>query len=95
MALQREISNAISYATSKGYQVHPDAFAMLKGLENNVVKIVQDIIKIKIKQNENSLIMVDDVKNHINPEDKVAVTHFEKIGKIDNTDINSLSTVRL
>jgi DNA polymerase II small subunit len=92
LALQREISNAISYATSKGYQVHPDAFAMLKGLENNVVKIVQDIIKIKIKQNENSLIMVDDVKNHINPEDKVAVTHFEKIGKIDNTDINSLST---
>jgi DNA polymerase II small subunit len=92
LALQREISNAISYATSKGYQVHPDAFAMLKGLDNDVVKIVQDIIKIKIRQNENSLIVIDDVKNHINPEDKVAVTHFEKIDKIDNTDINRLST---
>jgi DNA polymerase II small subunit len=92
LALQREISNAISYATSKGYQVHPDAFAMLKGLDNDVLKIVQDIIKVKIKQKENSLIMVDDVKNHINPEDKVAVTHFEEIGKIDNTEINRLST---
>ncbi len=92
MALQREISNAISYATSKGYQVHPDAFAMLKGLDNDVVKIVQDIIKMKIKQKENFLIMVDDVKNHINPKDKVAVTHFEEIDKIDNTEISRLST---
>jgi DNA polymerase II small subunit len=91
LALQREISNAISYATSKGYQVHPDAFAMLKGLDNDVVKIVQDIIKRKIKQKENFLIMVDDVKNHINPEDKVAVTHFEEIDKIDNIEISRLS----
>src|SRR5919108_6246404 len=92
LALQREISNAISYATSKGYQVHPDAFAMLKGLDNDVVKVVQNIIKKKIKQKENSLIMVEDVKNYINPEDKAAVTDFEKIGKIENTEINKLST---
>jgi DNA polymerase II small subunit len=92
LALQREISNAISYATSKGYQIHPDAFAMLKGLDNDVVKIVQDIIKTKIKQKENSLIMVDDVKNYINPEDKVDVTHFEELDKIENTEISRLST---
>jgi DNA polymerase II small subunit len=73
--------------------MHPDAFAMLKGLDNDVVKIVQDIIKRKIKQNENSLIKVDDIKNHINPEeDKVAVSDFENIGKIDDTKINTLST---
>ncbi|HEX5891230.1 MAG TPA: DNA-directed DNA polymerase II small subunit [Nitrososphaeraceae archaeon] len=93
MALQREISNAISYATSKGYQMHPDAFAMLKGLDNDVVKIVQDIIKMKIKQNENSLIKVDDIRNHINPEeDKVDIIDFEDSGKIDDTKINRLST---
>ncbi|HEX7207776.1 MAG: DNA-directed DNA polymerase II small subunit [Thermoproteota archaeon] len=92
MALQREISNAISYATSKGYQMHPDAFAMLKGLDNDVVKIVQDIIKMKIKQNENFLIKVEDIKNHINPEEnKVAVIDFGDIGKIDDTKINRLS----
>src|ERR671920_1764801 len=89
LALQREISNAISYATSKGYQMHPDAFAMLKGLDNDVVKIVQDIIKMKIKQNENFLIKVEDIKNHINPEEnKVAVIDF---GEIDDTKINRLS----
>ena len=57
--------------------MHPDAFAMLKGLDNDVVKIVQDIIKMKIKQNENSLIKVDDIRNHINPEeDKVDIIDF-------------------
>ena len=68
--MQREISNALSYATSNGYQVHPDAFAMLKGLDTNVLKIVQDIVKIKIKQKENSLIIVEDIKNLINPEEQ-------------------------
>lgn len=73
--------------------MHPDAFAMLKGLDNDVVKIVQDIIKMKIKQNENSLIKVDDIRNHINPEeDKVGVIDFEDISKIDDTKINRLST---
>jgi DNA polymerase II small subunit len=70
LALQREISNALSYATSNGYQVHPDAFAMLKGLDTDILKIIQDIIKMKIKQKENSLIVVDDIKIHINPENK-------------------------
>ena len=70
LALQREISNALSYATSNGYQIHPDAFAMLKGLDTDILKIIQDIIKMKIKQKENSLIVVDDIKIHINPENK-------------------------
>src|ERR1051325_6576200 len=65
LALQREISNALSYATSNGYQVHPDAFAMLKGLDTDILKIIQDIIKMKTKQNENSLIVVEDIKNHL------------------------------
>ena len=53
--MQREIFNALSYATSNGYQVHPDAFAMLKGLDTNVLKIIQDIVKMKIKQKRTDL----------------------------------------
>ena len=71
--MQREISNALSYATSMGYQVHPDAFSMLKGLDTDILKIMQDIIKRKIKQKENSLIVVEDIKIHINPENKFDV----------------------
>ena len=72
--------------------MHPDAFAMLKGLDNDVVKIVQEIIKKKIKQKENSLIKVDDIKNYIKPDNGIAVIDFEGIGKINDSELNKLST---
>ncbi len=66
MALQNEVFNALSYATSKGFQIHPDAFAMLKGLDVDVLKIVQQIIKMK-KPSRNALIVVDDIKSLVEP----------------------------
>lgn len=83
--MQREIFNALSYATSNGYQVHPDAFAMLKGLDTDILKIIQDIIKMKIKQKENSLIVVEDIKIHINPENKVDVDVINVNGTVTTT----------
>ncbi len=66
MALQNEVSNALSYATSKGFQIHPNAFAMLKGLDVDVLKIIQEIIKIK-KPAKNAVIVVEDIKTLIEP----------------------------
>jgi DNA polymerase II small subunit len=70
--MQREISNALSFAISKGYQIHPDAFSMLKGLDIDILKLVQDIVKMKIKHKKNSSIIVEDIKSLINPKGKVA-----------------------
>ncbi|MDQ3885364.1 MAG: DNA-directed DNA polymerase II small subunit [Thermoproteota archaeon] len=64
--MQNEVFNALSYATSKGFQIHPDAFAMLKGLDVDVLKIVQQIIKMK-KPSRNALIVVDDIKSLVEP----------------------------
>jgi DNA polymerase II small subunit len=64
LALQNEVFSALSYATSKGFQIHPDAFAMLKGLNTDVVAIIKEIIKVK-KQSKNFVILVDDIKNQI------------------------------
>jgi DNA polymerase II small subunit len=64
--LQNEVFNALSYATSKGFQIHPDAFAMLKGLDADVLKTVQDVIKFK-KPSKNAVILVDDIKVLLNP----------------------------
>jgi len=66
LALQNEVSSALSYATSKGFQIHPNAFAMLKGLDVDVLKIIQEIIKIK-KPEKNAVIVVDDIKTLIEP----------------------------
>lgn len=66
MALQNEVFSALSYATSKGFQIHPDAFAMLKGLDVDVLQTVKEIIKSK-KPSKNAVILMDDIKNLLSP----------------------------
>jgi DNA polymerase II small subunit len=88
--LNKEISNALSFITSNGYRMHPDAFAMLKGLDTDILRIVKDIIKIKSKQKQSSTIIIDDIKKIINPESKVT-TEDSRISSV-NIDIdNSIS----
>ena len=86
--MQREISNALSFAISKGYQIHPDAFSMLKGLDIDILKLVQDIVKMKIKHKQSSSIIVEDIKNLINPEGKVV-----DIDSFSNTLLNATTAV--
>ena len=66
LALQNNLFNALSYATSNRFQIHPDAFAMLKGLDDDILRIVQEIVKTK-KKGKNSVILVEDIKGFLNP----------------------------
>jgi DNA polymerase II small subunit len=66
LALQNELFNALSYATSNRFQIHPDAFAMLRGLDDDILRIVQEIVKLK-KTGKNSVIMIEDIKSFLNP----------------------------
>src|SRR6266496_5378819 len=86
--MQREISNALSFAISKGYQIHPDASSMLKGLDIDILKLVQDIVKMKIKHKQSSSIIVEDIKNLINPEGKVT-----DVDSFSNTLLNATTAV--
>jgi DNA polymerase II small subunit len=71
-----------------GYQIHPDAFAMLKGLDIDILKTVQDIVKMKIKNKENTSIIVEDIKNLINPRGNVSNGN-----SFNNTILNSTSSI--
>src|SRR5437899_4954286 len=86
--MKREISNALSFAISKGYQIHPDAFSMLKGLDIDILNLVQDIVKMKIKHKQSSSIIVEDIKNLINPKGKVA-----DVDSFSNTLLNATTAV--
>ena len=66
LTLQSEVSSALSYAVSRGFQIHPDAFDMLKGLEVDVLKTVQEIIKLK-NLSKDSIILVDDINGLLKP----------------------------
>jgi len=86
--MQKEISSALSFAISKGYQIHPDAFAMLKGLNIDILKAVQDIVRIKVRQKEASFIVVEDIKNIINTEGKSA-----NVNGVSNTLLNTAAPI--
>src|SRR5215210_7174585 len=84
--LNKEISNVLSFLTSNGYRMHPDAFAMLKGLDTDILRIVQDIIKIKSKQKQGSTIIIDDIKKLINPESKIITEDSRSSNTVTNID---------
>lgn len=66
MALQNELFNALTFATNNRFQIHPDAFAMLKGLDDDILRIVQEIVKNK-KHSKNLVILVEDIKGLLDP----------------------------
>jgi DNA polymerase II small subunit len=83
LALQNEMFSALSYATSKGFRIHPDAFALLSGLDKDVLNVVKEIILLKGRHEnapDGSLILVDDIKNFIQPRhDEVAIEQKSRI----------------
>ncbi len=80
LVLQSELKNALSYATSKGYQIHPDAFAMLKGLQGDLLKAVEGIIR--QKKSGSSVIVIDDVKGLIAPTNLVEEVPAEQKAEV-------------
>ncbi|MGD1834815.1 MAG: DNA-directed DNA polymerase II small subunit [Nitrososphaeraceae archaeon] len=63
MSFHKEISNVLSYISANGYQIHPEAFNKLKIIDSKkIMKIVQDVIKYKKSQKDNSLILLQDVE---------------------------------
>ena len=50
--LREEVSSAITYALSKGFQIHPDAFKILEKIDaKELQSIIKQIVREKAKQN--------------------------------------------
>ena len=65
MSVSDDISDALIYAINKGYQIHPDAFALLRSINSDVNNIIKTIIEKKTKLKENRSILIDDIKTVI------------------------------
>ena len=65
MSVSNDISDALIYAINKGYQIHPDAFALLRSINSDVNNIIKTIIEKKTKLKENRSILIDDIKTVI------------------------------
>jgi DNA polymerase II small subunit len=63
LSFQKEISNALSYITAHGYQIHPEAFKILKDLDSNIMEIIQKVVKFKKSHNDTNIILIEDIGN--------------------------------
>jgi DNA polymerase II small subunit len=60
--VKKDVSGALTYAIDRGYQIHPDAFALLKCLNLNAFDIVKKIIDNKAKLSGIHCIFTTDIK---------------------------------
>jgi DNA polymerase II small subunit len=65
LSISNDISDALIYAINKGYQIHPDAFALLRSINSDVSNIIKIIIEKKTKLKESHSILIDDIKTII------------------------------
>ena len=64
MADNNNLSKIISFVTSKGFQIHPDALTLIEKLQDNYSQIIEEILSDKRKKKEESMVIItDDIKN--------------------------------
>ena len=64
MTVNNNLSKIISFVTSKGFQIHPDALILIEKIQDNYFQIIEDILSNKKSKKEKSMVIIsDDIKN--------------------------------
>lgn len=89
MRISNDISDVLIYAINKGYQIHPDAFALLRSINSDASNIIKTIIEKKTRLKQSHSILIDDIKAIISKD--VMDSDGSKSRSIDhNHDIKTL-----
>lgn len=66
MTVNNNLSKIISFVTSKGFQIHPDALILIEKIQDNYFQIIEDILSNKKCKKEKSMVIIsDDIKNFV------------------------------
>lgn len=89
--MKEEVSSAITYALSKGFQIHPDAFKILEKIDvKELQNIIKQVVRQKAKQNM-FLINQNDLKMFVESEvdESVEIEHsilFDPTKKVTSAE---------
>ncbi len=77
MTVNNNLSKIISFVTSKGFQIHPDALTLIEEIQENYFQIIEDILSNKKSKKEKSMVIItEDIKNFVKvPSDKIPNEH--------------------
>jgi len=66
VTVSSNLSKIISFVTSKGFQIHPDALFLIEKLQDDYFQIIEDILSGKRKRKEESMVIItDDIKKFV------------------------------
>jgi DNA polymerase II small subunit len=77
VTVNNNLSKIISFVTSKGFQIHPDALTLIEEIQENYFQIIEDILSNKKNKKEKSMVIItEDIKNFIKvPSHKIPNKH--------------------
>jgi len=66
VTINNNLSKIISFVTSKGFQIHPDALILIENFQDDYLQIIEDILADKKMKKEKSMVIIkDDIKNFV------------------------------
>ena len=66
MTVNLNLSKIISFITSRGFQIHPDALLLIENIRGEIFPIVEEILIGKRDRNEPKIISSEDIRNALN-----------------------------
>ena len=66
MTVNFNLSKIISFITSRGFQIHPDALLLIENIRGEIFQIVEEILIGKRDRNEPKIISSEDIRNALN-----------------------------
>lgn len=66
MAINATLSKIISFAASKGFQIHPDALILFENMQEDVFSILDKILTDKKGEKKSTVVNCEDLQNFIN-----------------------------
>ena len=79
MTIDLNLSKIISFITSRGFQIHPDALVLIENTEGEMIQIVEEILSIKKERKEPKVISSEDIRNALGVSKHVTLTENDKV----------------
>lgn len=97
MTVNLNLSKIISFITSRGFQIHPDALLLIENIRGEIFQIVEEILIGKRDRNEPKIISSEDIRNALNLSKQSTCTKNDNINNDtispDNFDYDNRANI--
>jgi DNA polymerase II small subunit len=98
LTINLNLSKIISFITSRGFQIHPDALVLIENAEGEMIQIVEEILSGKKERKDPKIISSEDIKNALGLSKQATLTENDKVNSnsivLNRSDSNKHLSIR-